>query len=224
MSASPEDVRRATLERLAALGFRDLPAVPLLEGARVRRTLPEVRARMLCIHTALVLAYRGMTRKATQGWVERAGLGLHLSPGERQLVARSDRDLGVRLMHRVEALWALAWAAGRAPALDPLECCSDELATWFPDPRQPQAAPQLELPGLRGEAELIAACDLFRCLEGHAFRSGLLLKPLRPGVRATGYSAMNRRLALEWLLVTDRWDRPDGEPDGGWMLQGVTAT
>jgi hypothetical protein len=206
---APVDVqalRQRSLFQARGLGYAVEVGAPLVNEAARVRPLEAVVDRMIVLET-LVGCATGLPLNDAYVWLEDLGLDTALTPTERALLERDDVvdhfDLPGWVYERGEALTALAWATSLIPGLDFAAPSGPELWVIFGEVENRRALEALRRRcRVRPLPELLAACDLARCLH-RAVSQG----KAQAGVgKVKPYVIAERRRGLEWLLGAEGWD------------------
>jgi len=196
-----EAVKIRSQEQLQALGVRVNPNLPTLEvpSELSPRSASAVCARAYVLTFIIGIGY-GRTGSEMLGRIQQAGLADHLSPSERELLARSSYTPSdtARAAWLAESVQACAWALGYL-LLNPLDGASAQLASHFrADAQQRIASAQL-----RPFDELYAQADLHYRLHWAARQARL------DGAKfpIPELAVEMRRRALDWIIgVAEDWD------------------
>ena len=201
-------MQRDSEARLRAWGLKVNPHLPP-PVRRVARGAGEVAARGAVL-AALAEVGEGAPPGFVLRWTSLHKLDGALTPGERALLSGKgpsplERD-GLRW--GVEGAWALAWALGRAAALDWEGWAGRPVPPW-PSPRRADRGEAREAPSLRPPGELLAEADLAFRLHWAVVDAAVLGVPF-PAERFQPDRVVERRRALEWVLSPGAaWDRVD---------------
>jgi hypothetical protein len=188
------------------LGVEVPGGLPLLDHDIELRPLEELVERCLVLNVVVAVAH-GFDRSRARDWLEREGVGGAVSEGEGRYLLRSGCQDDEGRRGQVEALWALVWTLGQAPALDFSETCPDDLVLLLPDLLVMERALAFrERSQRRPLDEVAAAVDLAYCLD-HAIRDSVLSGSPPPG-HLPGWIITERRRALEWATSEQSWDEP----------------
>lgn len=179
------------------------PHLPLLETARVERSVEEIEDRTLVLQCVTACAY-GFDRQRAMSWLEREARKELLTPVELQFL---ETGMGNRqqLMFQVEALFALAWSISLTPSLAFDKYVPETLIDVFPGLEKVESSLDFRRAArLRDQVELVEALDLAYCLHwavrDSQLRGGRSQAPVEP------YVVVERRRALEWLFCEDPWE------------------
>jgi len=202
-------IQQASEALLRGWGLKVNPHLPP-PGPRVPRAAAEVAARGAAL-AALAEVGEGAPPGFVLRWMALQGMEGALAPAERALLAAP----GISPLQRdglrwgVEAAWALAWALGRAPALDWEAWAGRPVPPW-PSPRaagQAWAGP--DGVALRPTEALAEAADLAFRLHWAVVDALVLGEPF-PEARFHPDRVVERRRALEWVLSPGvAWDGVD---------------
>ena len=164
--------------------------------------------RALVLNAMLQIAFKAPISVIRQ-WIASNGLDGELSSSEREILDKGDGDLTeqerTNLYWYIEALWALAWAAGKVEDLDFNKPVGRELASLMPNLRENESGEAfMSRAKLRPRLELFRMTDLYyrlhwwtRTAQLHGEPSGDVSLDI----------VMERRKALEWLMNDDgSWD------------------
>ncbi|MDC3954581.1 DUF4272 domain-containing protein [Polyangium jinanense] len=197
-------IRQRSLFMARRLGYPVDVSLPLITDRGVLRDKDEVVDRMLALDAVIACA-SGMPPEIALEWVSEIGITGSLSPSEARVLEGRAEEVPAGLLDRMEALWALGWSASLFRALDFSRICGPELGMIFgelDDARDVRALRKRSR--LRRHEEVLAACDLARCLhrgiEIAARKRMSLPGKVQPNV------ILERRKALEWLLGEEEWD------------------
>jgi uncharacterized protein DUF4272 len=197
-------IRQRSLFMARRLGYPVDVSLPLMVDRGVLRGKDEVVDRMLVLDVMIGCA-SGLPPEIGAEWMEEAGIRGAVSPSEWGVLAGRPEEVPVRLLDRMEGLWALGWAASIFRVLDFGRICGPEMAIIVGDIEDIRGVRALRKRAkMRRYEEVLAACDLARCLH-----RGLSLAE-RGGARSPGklqpHVVIERRRALEWLLAEEPWD------------------
>ncbi len=210
--------RRAKSEHLLhRLAIRTNPDLDLLpESAELEpRSAEEIGKRALVLHAVVAyaqLAAGGGPSPALRGpflkWFERERLWPAATEAERALFAAEapEADRLARASWRIEAVRALLFALGLAPALGIPDGRSDfvALAEVLPDPSA-AAEPFLDALERRPLTEILDAMDLALCVHWALVASDRTGEPPPPRIEPA--VALERHHALAWTLgLAPAWD------------------
>ncbi|WPH23472.1 DUF4272 domain-containing protein [Variovorax paradoxus] len=164
--------------------------------------------RALVLNAMLQIAFKAPI-SVIREWIASNGLEGELSSSERAILDKDDGDLTeqerTNLYWYIEALWALAWAAGKVEDLAFNKPVGPELASLMPNLRENERSEAfMSRAKLRPRQELFRMNDLYyrlhwwtRTAQLHGEPSGDVSLDI----------VMERRKALEWLLNDDgSWD------------------
>lgn len=197
-------IRQRSLFMARRLGYPADVSLPLLTDRGVLRDKDEVVDRMLALDAVIACA-SGMPPEVAFDWVNEIGVTGALSPSEARVLEGRAEDVPAGLLDRMEALWALGWATSLFRALDYARICGPELAMIFgelDDARDVRALRKRSR--LRRHDEVLAACDLARCLH-RGLEIAARKRMSLPG-KIQPHVILERRKALEWLLGEEEWD------------------
>jgi hypothetical protein len=197
-------IRQRSLFMARRLGYPVDVTLPLMVDGGALRDKDAVVDRMLVLDVMIGCA-SGLPPELGAEWVEEAGIEAAVAPSEERILTGRPEEVPVRLLDRMEALWTLGWAASLFRALDFGRICGPELAMIFGDIENLRGVRALRKRcGMRRYEEVVAACDLARCLH-----RGLLIAD-RSGAPPPGkvepHIIVERRRALEWLVGQQGWD------------------
>jgi hypothetical protein len=200
-----DDVRLRSLQEARRLGYPVNPRLPLLDYNKLR-SVREVGSRLLALYAVVSTSY-GFKKSDALIWLAREGLDGSLSESEQDFLAHNSTGAqSLAMQWKVEALWALAWAASCHDQLDFGDSCADGFVSLLPNIKS-GAGTQHFLAGLkmRGLEEVLGKCDLAYCLHWGAREAALTGTSLPPGAVPLNV-ILERRRALEWLLGDQAWD------------------
>jgi hypothetical protein len=199
------EIRKRSLAACEILGYSTNPQLPLLETSVTPRDAREVAVRICCLVAVSAVAH-GYDHRLAKGWLKRNGIQSSLS--ERELVFLESMDDLAEMQCRVDALFALAWAAQVMPKLDFSMSTPDTLAMSLPHPQENGSiATFVRTLNLRAKDELIAVTDLAYCLHW-AIRDSVIkgIRPPGPPEKLHPIYIVERRRGLEWLMSNCNWD------------------
>lgn len=196
-------IRQRSLFMARRLGYPVDVSLPLMVDG-VLRDKDAVVDRMLVLDVMIGCA-SGLPPEIGADWVEESGIAGAVAPSEERVLAGRSDEVPVRLLDRMEALWALGWAASLFRTLDFGRICGPELAMIFGDLEDLRGVRALRKRcKLRRYEEVLAACDLARCLH-----RGIVIADKNgaaPPGKVQPQVIVERRRALEWLLNDQGWD------------------
>lgn len=197
-------IRQRSLFMTRRLGYPVDVTLPLLPDAGVLRDKEEVVDRMLALDAVIACA-SGMPPEVAFDWTQEVGITHALSPVEVAILRGRVEDVPATLLDRMEALWALGWAASLFRGVDYTRICGPELGMIFgelDDARDVRAL--RKRCRLRRYEDVLAAADLSRCLCRGIEIAARQRKPA-PG-KVQPHVVFERRRALEWLISDTNWD------------------
>lgn len=198
-----ESVRQKSIHAARFLGFTVSQSLPLLDDVHITKEADEIFNRLLCLHAVAACAY-GFDRKKARAWLEKEGVYVELTGMERQFI---DEGVGdeIGFKFHIEGMWALAWAIGLVANLEFDKGCSSEFVMLLPNLKMGEIGNALRSKiKLRGNNELVMACDLAYCLHW-VIRQAQLVDDEVPG-KLQLYIVEERRRALEWILGDCLWN------------------
>lgn len=198
-----ESFRKSSTEVAEGLGYSVNPRLPLLDASDIVRSAPEIVDRALAIHGVAAAAY-GFDRSAALSWLRRQSCYEALTPTEVHFL---DAGLGdpQRFANQVEGLFALSWALNVVGRLDFSRPCPNDFVFQLPNLKAQQDGQGFRLRArLRTPAEILAATDLAYCLHWAIRDAQLKCKESQGKVEE--YVLMERRRALEWLVMDEGWE------------------
>jgi hypothetical protein len=197
-------VRQRSLFMARRLGYPVDVSLPLLPEGLALRDKDAVVDRMLVLDVMIGCA-SGLPPEIGADWVEESGIAGAVAPSEEKVLAGRPDEVPVRLLDRMEALWALGWATSLFRSLDFGRICGPELAMIFGDLEDLRGVRALRKRcKLRRFDEILAACDLARCLHRGIVMADKNGSP--PPGKVQPQVIVERRRALEWLLGDTGWD------------------
>lgn len=201
-----EEIRAETTRILALSGIPCYPHLPLIDISRVRSDR-EAAERLVVLYTLVVLS-EGVEAAGILEWLESEGISKVLTASERSFL--SGRTLteidGNVLSWKQESLFVLSWAGRIANELG-LPWGECDLSAVIPKiPRAVSVSTFFESYRLRDHTEIRQALDVYYCIH-HALRHKELWDDMRCFAKLHHVVAVERRIALEWLLnSTLEWD------------------
>lgn len=200
-------LRERSMEQVQALGYSFNPNLPLLDSVRVTRSSDDVINRILVLHACVACSY-GFPKPKALDWLGQEGLIEQMTPQESEFLHGKAENKRIAFQWRVEAVWALTWAAGYHLELDFSRTCSESLVNILPDLKTNASSESFRHRcKLRTADEIAAMVDLAYCLHW-AIREAKL--------RGSGQQAKakkvqdqvieERRYGLEWLICDEAWD------------------
>ena len=197
-------IRQRSLFMARRLGYPVDVTLPLRSDRKVFRDKDEIVDRMLALDAVIACA-SGMPPEVAFDWTHEIGVTHALSPNEALVLAGRVEDVPVGLLDRMEALWALGWAASLFRGVDYTRIAGPELGMIFgelDDVRDVRAL--RKRCRLRHREDVLAAADLARCLCRGLEIAAKQRKPA-PG-KVQPHVVIERRRALEWLISDTQWD------------------
>ena len=197
-------IRQRSLFMARRLGYPVDVALPLLPDGLALRDKDAVVDRMLVLDVMIGCA-SGLPPEIGADWVGESGIAGAVAPSEEKVLAGRPDEVPVRLLDRMEALWALGWSTSLFRSLDFGRICGPELAMIFGDLEDLRGVRALRKRcKLRRFDEILAACDLARCLHRGIVIADKNGSP--PPGKVQPQVIVERRRALEWLLGDQGWD------------------
>ncbi len=215
-------VRRANLERLAALGFTVALGLPFDTG-RAKRPLDEIARRLMALDALFTWVSANEENAAAarvRAYAERNGLVDAMTDDEREIFALdraiAHRDHVSAIGWRLENMWPLAWVLGfsEEPPLDQGmigEPTIRAIGRFLPS-LDGSSSELLARCAPRPDAEVDALEDLFYCAHNAVRSAQLGDDTVPPGFHpvADGGVVHERRHALTWTLSPGvAWDETD---------------
>jgi hypothetical protein len=182
--------------------------LPLLDDDVPARDAQAAARRALVLNAMLQIAFQAPIAVIRE-WIASNGLDGELSRSERAILEKDDADLTeqerTNLYWYIEALWALAWAAGKVEDLAFNKPVGPELASLMPNLRENERGEAfMSQAKLRPRSELFRMTDLYYRLHWWTRTAQLHGEP-SGDVRLD--IVMERRKALEWLRNENgTWD------------------
>jgi hypothetical protein len=200
--SKPERIREKSLIEAARLGFDVNPSLPLLESGLTIRDVDSIVTRMCCLHAISAVAH-DFDKATVKKWIRNEKLENHLADSEKSFLHEGGDVVEMRF--RVNALFAIGWAAGVVHEFDFRMEVPESLAQMLPRLTEKGSSSVLhDMASLRNCDEVIAALDLSYCL--HWAISDSVLRKRRPAGNLHPISIIERRRGFEWLLSTQDWD------------------
>ena len=194
--------RNRSLSDAKSLGFPVNPDLPPLELGNAKPAT-KVERRLLTLSAVLAVAH-GLSQHTARDWLKGEGLWSELCISEESLMeGKGDSRL---FQPQVDAVYALAWAAGLVLDLHFDSAVPDDLVTKFPDVRINGSSAGFRI-SLRSDEEILQKLDLAYCLHWAIVEATLTGSPL-PG-KLHPMSIIERRRGLEWLFSPEPWDSLD---------------
>lgn len=199
------ELRERSREQAQALGYLFNPNLPVLDPASVTRSGDDVLNRILTLHACIACGY-GFPKPKALGWLDQENLSDCLTGPEAKFLAGKAEAKRTAFQWRVEAVWAMAWAAGYFDDLDFSQSCSDDLVKLLPD-LNTQASSEAfrQKCSLRSAEEVLPMVDLAYCLHWAVREEGLRGQANKPG-KVQSQVITERRLGLEWLICEESWE------------------
>jgi hypothetical protein len=204
-----KSVRQKSQREITRLGGPSCDWLPWLDRTSPRSEESAVSRTL--VMNAFIQIHFGAPVKVIETWIRKHGLLPHLSPSERELLAKADADLTAQevtdLYWYIEALWALAWAGSLIPSLSIHLPVGEELARLMPNLQVDEPPDRLRSTfKLRPPAEIYQMLDLYFLAHWYA-RDGSLR-----GEETGPFNLdviMERRKALEWVMNAEipDWDQ-----------------
>jgi hypothetical protein len=197
-----EEIRRTSLTEAKRLGYATNPALPLLDANLALRSQDDIVSRALALHCVVASSY-GFPSHRSLEWLRQEKLLDALSAEENAFLNGSARQ-ATQFQIQGECLWIFAWSLRKVEYLDFARPAGDSLVGLYPDLKKSESSAQWQTAiSLRSVDEVVAACDLAYCLHWAINQSRL---DPRTEVRSVKpYVIVERRRALEWLLVREQW-------------------
>lgn len=197
-------VRQRSLFMARRLGYPVDVSLPLLPESGFLREKDEIVDRMLALD-AMISCVSGMPPEVAFEWTQEIGIAAALSPLESAVLRGRAEHVPAILLDRMEALWALGWAASLFRGVDYTRVAGPELGMIFgelDDIRDVRAL--RKRCKVRRYEDILAAADLARCLSRGV---DLAVKQRKsPPGKLQPHVVIERRRALEWLISDKKWD------------------
>lgn len=199
------DLRELSRDHVQALGFPFNPNLPVLDAAGITRSSDDVLERILTLHACIACGY-GFPKPQALSWLEQESLNGCLTEPEAKFLAGKAEAKRTAFQWRVEAIWALTWAAGYLGDLDFSKSCSDDLVKLLPDLNSQASSEGFRQQcNLRSAEEVLPMVDLAYCLHWAVREEGLRGQANKLG-RVQSQVIVERRLGLEWLICDESWE------------------
>jgi hypothetical protein len=200
-----KELRERSKEQAQSLGYPFNPNLPLLDPAVVTRSSDEVLDRILILNACIACGY-GFPKPKALDWLKQEHLSDCLTDPEAEFLAGKAEAKRTAFQWRVEALWALAWAAGYFDSLDFGQSCSDDLVKMLPNLNTHASSEAFrEKSKLRSAEEVLPMVDLAYSLHWAVREEGLRGQVYKPG-KVQSQVIVERRLGLEWLICDESWE------------------
>ena len=199
------ELREHSREQVQALGYPFNPNLPVLDPAGVTRSSDDVLDRILTLHACVACGY-GFPKPKALEWLEQESLSGCLTEPEALFLAGKSEAKRTAFQWRVEAVWALTWAAGYFGDLDFSQSCSDDLVKLLPELKTQESSKAFrQQSNLRSAEEVLPMVDLAYCLHWAVREEGLRGQANKQG-KVQSQVIVERRLGLEWLICNESWE------------------
>ena len=198
-----ETIRTKSLETAKQLGYAINHGLPLLHSNHVVRESTIVIDRLLGMYGIAAVAY-GFERIRTIRWLERnADMSLLTTRERRFLVTGLGETQDFKF--QIEGIWALYWSCSLTDEFSFSEQCPNDFVTRLPNLKVDENAQEFKSRvRLRSDIDIVVMADLTYCL--HWAVRDSQVRRLEPPGHLPEYAVRERRLAIDWLLVSDDWD------------------
>lgn len=197
-------IREASVKVAKQLGYPVNPGLPLLDPIEAVVTREQLIDRVLVLYACVACSY-GFPKDKALFWVSRQGLSTAVACSEVEYLQGKAERRKSAVQWQVEALWALAWAAGYVKDLGFSDSCSDNFVKIFPDLKSDADTLEFRKKAKpRGSVVIAESLDLLYCLHWAVRDAEINGRPF-PG-KLPLLVVQERRRALEWVAYSGDWD------------------